>query len=379
MARIYNSRVILDPSLLSIAEQKKQQYIQNNRDYLNKQTEAINAALQGVGQAATDWYGRSSRRNMLEDSYNKSLRDKLEIPEGTSPEEVAKMEKINAWVDKKNDLLTRSWNDPDYVAAREKFIQTGDPSSMNAYKQNVLMQQMRAQDALRKAEDAKKAAAWHENVQFGTDQANVAKLTSQMYEALDKGNLAAAEAIQQQIKSYEDKWAPKNRNYGNTAEAMLKARQEEIQTKADEEMGAKNLKTLQEADEADRKYRAELFINEKIPKLFAKESDKNAVYADIQDAVKSGLLKPEEATKLMQEVRNVETKEVAKKKAKTNAEASASGKATTEAIDTAKLKSNAQKYNGQKMNVLQFNKIPEDERKFLTIDGMGNVKYIGGK
>ena len=81
----------------------------------------------------------------------------------------------------------------------------------------------------------------------------------------------------------------------------------------------------------------------------------------------------------MQEVRNVETKEVAKKKAKTNAEASASGKATTEAIDTAKLKSNAQKYNGQKMNVLQFNKIPEDERKFLTIDGMGNVKYIGGK
>lgn len=373
MARIYQSRNLLDPSLLSIAEQKKQQYIQNNRDYLNKQTEAINTALKGVGQAATDWYGRSSRRNMLEDSFNNSLRDKLEIPEGTSPEEVARMEKINAWVDKKNDSLTRSWNDPDYIAAREKFIQTGDPSSMNAYKQNVLMQQARAQDAFRKAEEAKKAAAWHENVQFGTDQANVAKLTSQMYEALDKGNLASAEAIQQQIKSYEDKWAPKNRNFGNTAEAMLKARQEEIQTKADEEMGAKNLKTLQEADEADRKYRAELFINEKIPKLFGKETDKNAVYADIQGAVESGLLKPEEATKLMQEVRNAESGEVAKKKARANAVAGAAGEQTKKNIQDTQDKNEAQGYVGQKMNSLQFMQLPENVRKHLTRNGQGII------
>lgn len=357
MARLYSSRVLLDPSLLSIAEQKKQQYIQNNRDYLNKQTEAINTALQGIGKAATDAYGRYSRRNLVEDAeagYDK-------------------------WDKEKQEEYNTMKADPYYQAAVDRFIQTGDPSSMNAYKQNVLMQKMRAQEATKKAEDAAKAAEWHENVQFGTDQANVAKLTSQMYEALDKGNLAAAEAIQQQIKSYEDKWAPKNRNFGNTAEAMLKARQEEIQTKADEEMGAKNLKTLQEADEADRKYRAELFINNKIPKLFAKETDKNAVYADIQGAVETGLLKPDEATKLMQEVRNAESGEVIKKKASANAVAGAVGKATTDAIDTAKLKANAQKYNGQKMNVLQFNKIPEDERKFLTIDGMGNVKYIGGK
>ena len=316
MARIYQSRNLLDPSLLSVAEQKKQQYIQNNRDYLNKQTEAINTALQGIGKAATDAYGRYSRRNLVEDA--ESGYDK--------------------WDKAKQDEYNTMKADPYYKAAVDKFIQTGDPSSMNAYKQNVLMQKMKADEATKKAEDAAKAAEWHENVQFGTDQANVAKLTSQMYEALDKGNLAGAEAIQQQIKSYEDKWAPKNRNFGNTAEAMLKARQEEIQTKADEEMGAKNLKSLQEADEADRKYRAELFINEKIPKLFGKETDKNAVYADIQGAVESGLLKPEEATKLMQEVRNAESGEVANKKARANAVAVASGKATTDAINTAKAK-----------------------------------------
>jgi len=353
MARIYQSRNLLDPSLLSIAEQKKQQYIQNNRDYLNKQTEAINTALKGVGQAATDAYGRYSRRNLVEDA--ESGYDK--------------------WDKAKQDEYNNMKADPYYQAAVDKFIQTGDPSSMNAYKQNVLMQQARAQEATKKAEDAAKAAEWHENVQFGNDQANVAKLTSQMYEALDKGNLAAAEAIQQQIKSYEDKWAPKNRNFGNTAEAMLKARQEEIQTKADEEMGAKNLKTLQEADEADRKYRAELFINEKIPKLFGKETDKNAVYADIQGAVESGLLKPEEATKLMQEVRNAESGEVAKKKARANAEAAFSSNKTTENLKTSNAKKDYGYLVGSKKRA-DWLKIPAEFRGSVFVRDLttGEIK-----
>ena len=375
MARIYQSRNLLDPSLLSIAEQKKQQYIQNNRDYLNKQTEAINTALQGIGQAATDWYGRSSRRNMLEDSFNKSIRDKLEIPEGTSPEEVAKLEKINAWVDKKNDSLTRSWNDPDYVAAREKFIQTGDPSSMNAYKQNVLMQQARAQDAFRKAQEAKQAKALHDEVAMRTARPDYMKVVDKYIDP--NTSEGEKEILKEQLNAYKTKYP--GIETGIDVEALREAKYADAIDK-------RTLELAQAQKEKDLLANRMNIENNVIPNINTKgelgpdgkvltPDEKKLNYKKlITSMYNNGRLTKDDYDALYKQIEGTPTQSELTKKSISNAVAGAAGEQTKKNIQDTQDKNEAQGYVGQKMNSLQFNHLPENVKKHLTRDGQGVVK-----
>lgn len=375
MARIYNSRVILDPSLLSIAEQKKQQYIQNNRDYLNKQTEAINAALQGVGQAATDWYNRGSRKSLLNDSENSMLRDKIEIAEGTSPEEVARINKINTWVDKKNSEAQSMMSDPMYQAARQKFIETGDPSAMNSYKQNILMQQMRAQDALRKAEDAKQAKALHDEVAMRTARPEYMKVVDKYIDP--NTSEGEKEILKEQLNAYKTKYP--GIETGIDVEALREAKDADVIDK-------RTLELAQAQKEKDLLANRMNIENNVIPNINTKgelgpdgkvltPDEKKLNYKKlITSMYNNGRLTKGDYDALYKQIEGTQTQSELTKKSISNAVAGVAGEQTKKNIQDTQDKNEAQGYVGQKMNSLQFSHLPENVRKHLTRDGQGVVK-----
>ena len=331
MARIYQTRTLLDPSHLQILNQRQAQMYNEDAQRRKNVLDAFNNMTSQLGQAGTELYGRYSRSKLLGD-YEQN-------------------------------------NDPMYRAAADKFIQSGDPSSMINYQMQRDAAAARQAAAQQAADDKRLQTEWHDNVQFGTDQANVAKLNAQMLESLDKGDLVNANAIQKQIEAYENKWKDKNRTFGDTAADIKRAYQEQQEMKAEEEMGMRNLKAVQEANENDRQYEVSKFLTT-IPKTFAKEADKEKYYKQIQE---NEFMTNAEKAKGMDSLRAIDSGSTLSKKSVQNAVASASGEQTKQNIQDTKDKNAAQGYVGQKMNSLQFMQLPENVRKHLTRNGQGIV------
>lgn len=353
MARIYQSRNLLDPSLLSIAEQKKQQYIQNNRDYLNKQTEAINTALQGIGKAATDAYGRYSRRNLVEDAeagYDK-------------------------WDKEKQEEYNTMKADPYYQAAVDKFIQTGDPSSMNAYKQNVLMQQARAQDAFRKAEEAKQAKALHDEVAMRTARPDYMKVVDKYIDP--NTSEGEKEILKEQLNAYKTKYP--GIETGIDVEALREAKYADAIDK-------RTLELAQAQKEKDLLANRMNIENNVIPNINTKgelgpdgkvltPDEKKLNYKKlITSMYNNGRLTKDDYDALYKQIEGTQTQSELTKKSVSNAVAGAAGEQTKKNIQDTQDKNEAQVYVGQKMNSLQFNHLPENVKKHLTRDGQGVVK-----
>lgn len=103
------------------------------------------------------------------------------------------------------------------------------------------------------------------------------------------------------------------------------------------------------------KFRSEL------PKTLKTDKDK----AKYIEAIRSSNFKPEDKASLYDQINGIETGQTQTKKAVQGAVASHAGKKTTENLTAADAKAEANKYVGQKMNSMQFNKLPEEVRKHL--------------
>lgn len=167
MARIYQSRALLDPSILNMAEQAKQNYINQNRNIIDRQAKAWSENLPKIAGFIGSGIQQSIRQSMLDDAEEEArgeLKWSKKPTFGVDEATLAENKKFNAGIDNKLAEMKANQEDPMYLAAKQKFIETGDPSAMNAYKQNVLMQQARMEEAKRKAIEDANAKALHDEV-----------------------------------------------------------------------------------------------------------------------------------------------------------------------------------------------------------------------
>lgn len=346
MARVYSSRIMLDPSVLqnmnNVAQQRYQNEDARRQSVLSPMRDLINSA----GKSFDDYVAESQRAN-----------------------------EVSKW-----DLVT----DPIANAAREEYIRTGSSQPLMSYQMQKLAAEAKKR-ADEKAESEKKyQKELHDAVTLREDRNKYSQLQANMFKAMDEGNMADAQTYKNQMEGLEQHYAkyyPDYKNpFGDTAQSMWNARSEQkrladekrAQEEADKqelELGEKNLKAIQDINEQERLYKVEQFLST-LPTVFKNDAAKQKVYdlinnnEDMNTAEKAAMLK---------KVRETDSGETAKKKAKQGVAANKAGEATGEAIDEAKNKTAAMEYNGKKLNSLEWNKIPDEQKKFLIRDAAGNV------
>lgn len=346
MARVYSSRIMLDPSVLqnmnNIIQQRYQNEAARRQSVLSPMRDLINSA------------GKTFDDSMAQ--YNRE-------------------QEVSKW-----DLGT----DPVANAAREEYIRTGSSQPLMSYQMQKLAAEAKKLADEKAEAERKYQKEIHDAVTLREDRNKYSQLQANMFKAMDEGNMADAQTYKNQMEGLEQHYAKYYPNYtnpfGDTAQSMWNARSEQkrladekrAQEEADKqelELGEKNLKAIQDINEQERLYKVEQFLST-LPTVFKNDAAKQKVYdlinsnEDMNTAEKAAMLK---------KVRETDSGETAKKKARQNTTASKAGEATGKAIDEAKNKENASQYAGKKLNSLEWNKIPDEQKKYLIRDAAGNV------
>lgn len=305
MARVYNTRQLLDPNMISILNQQAANRLQFETGQNKAKYDAIRKALGTAGSVGQNMYDQSKRASEMEDEWS------------ISPEVL---------------------NDPVYKAAKEEYIRTGSSGPLQQYILQKQAADARKEESKLRAEQAAKDKAWHDAVRLAQARPEYGKVQKAMFDAIDAGDYETADIMKKQLQAYETEFG--SEAFGGSAESMAEARkksaeaaaQKAAREKADQEeleMGERNLKAIQEVNENERLHRVALFKNT-LPTTFKTEAEKQKVYDLIEENEDMTIA---EKTKLLDEIRSVESGATAKKKSIQSAAATKAGEKTGKAID----------------------------------------------
>lgn len=332
MARIYNSsRTLLDPSLLQMANNAVNERLRRDAERRAPVVASIRDLLKSGAGTISDWRAEKTRENEV---------SKWDLP-----------------------------NDPVSNAAREEYIRTGSSSPLMNYQMQKMAAEQRAADAEKARADKEAADKMHLAVRIAQARPEYAKTQKAMLDAVDSGDMETANVLQKQLQAYETEFGADT--FGQDSASILAARQESARKAQNLAMEEALDKKEQEEKEA-KSYDVKNWIIENIIPLGAIKSKNEQI--EIADFIRSSKgLTEKDRNELLDRVNSTKIQQEEKIKAKQAAAAAKAGEQTGKAIDEATNKSNAKKYVGRKMNSLEWNKIPEDEKKYLIRDAQGNV------
>lgn len=307
MARIYQTRQLLDPQLLTNMNNVAQQRYANEVARRKPVMDSLNTMFSSVGKTFDDSMER----------YNRE-------------------QELSNW-----DLPT---NDPYIRAAREEYIRTGSSSPLLNYHMSKMAAEQRAADAAKTLEEKKYQKELHDAVALREDRNKYSMLQANMFKAMDEGNMADAQTYKNQMEGLEQHYAkyyPEYNNpFGSTAQSMWDARAEQkrlaeekrAQEEADKqelELGEKNLKTIQDLNEQERLYRVEQFLST-LPTVFKTDAEKQQVY----DLIKANVdMTTAEKTEIMKKIRETESGETSTNKSIQGTVAGKAGEKVGKKID----------------------------------------------
>lgn len=170
MAIYSNTRAMIDPSLIAMVEQAKQNRLNNYnaiKDNLTKGTrEMISGLSDNVGKGITK-YNRMS-------------------------------EVDNEW-----DFSEEERNDPVFRAARQHFIETGDSSQLNAYRMAKASEKARQEEKVARVKEAEARNQEKMALDKNIDTEKVNEWYNQMVQTTDPFE---QDQLEQKIKTLNDKW-----------------------------------------------------------------------------------------------------------------------------------------------------------------------------
>lgn len=340
MARVYSSRILLDPSMLANMNQVNQQRYQNEvarrQSVLSPMRDLINSA------------GKTFDDSMAQ--YNRE-------------------QEVSKW-----DLGT----DPIANAAREEYIRTGSSQPLMSYQMQKLAAEAKKR-ADEKAEAEKKyQKELHDAVTLREDRNKYGQLQANMFKAMDEGNMADAQTYKNQMEGLEQHYAKYYPNYanpfGDTAQSMWDARSEQKRLADEKVAEANRLERMGqniEKEFADNSYNQRIWFETNVLPGLKNVQDKAQAKEQVERIANN--LTEEDRKALHAKIDATETLGEKKKKSVEGAVAGKVGEATGKAIDDAKNKTDAAQYDGKKLNSLEWNKIPAEQKKFLKRDAAGNV------
>ncbi len=308
MAKVYNSRSLIDPNMYSVMNQQIQNRVANQLNRDKMLGESVRHMLTGIGGAVDDAYTNWKNKK----------------------EEQARYDQIMG----QSTIAQQS--DPNYIAAVKDYAKTGNSQPITSY----MLGKEAAEARKESAQHSNATQDWHNRLEKAAAEDKYDKLRKEALAAQDAGNYTEAEYLSNQAKRLKTAWAERGHDIGDDFDSILeaakKAKEEaaakRAQEKADQEameLGEKNLKAIQEVNENERLHKVALFKNS-LPTTFAKEADKQAVYDLIEQ--NEDMTIPEK-TALHEEIRKIESGSTQKKRSIQSATAGKAGEATGKAID----------------------------------------------
>lgn len=232
MARIYNSRVMLDPSFLASLNQEKQRRYENEVARREPIMSSVRDLLKSGAESISDWRARNARE-----------------------------EEVSKW-----DLPA---NDPIANAAREEYIRTGSSSPLMNYQMAKLSaEERRAAEKVRQ-EEADKAAKFHRDVRLAQARPEYAKTQKAMLDAVDNGDMETADILQKQLQAYETEFGADT--FGQDSASILEARKESAR-KAQNLVVEEALDKKEQKEKEEKSYDVKNWIIENIIPLGAIKS-----------------------------------------------------------------------------------------------------------
>lgn len=341
MARVYSSRIMLDPSVLqnmnNVAQQRYQNEVARRQSVLSPMRDLINSA------------GKTFDDSMAQ--YNRE-------------------QEVSKWDLPANDSIAN--------AAREEYIRTGSSSPLMSYQMQKLAAEERQRAAEKTEAEKKYQKELHDAVTLREDRNKYSQLQANMFKAMDEGNMADAQTYKNQMEGLEQHYAKYYPNYtnpfGDTAQSMWDARSEQKRLADEKQAEADRLERMGqniEKEFADNSYNQRIWFETNVLPGLKNVQDKAEAKEQIERIADK--LTDEDRKALHDKVDATETLGEKKKKSVEGAVASKSGEAAGAAIDEAKNKENASQYAGKKLNSLEWNKIPDEQKKYLIRDAAGNV------
>lgn len=413
MARVYSSRIMLDPSVLQNMNNINQQRYQNEVARRQSVLSPMRDLLYSAGNTFDTWLERKEREWELSDLENTNdikkmaenigidlssatkdgdntiinlddnLKSKIQSYSNFIPEEYKK------FIDLENNRITiptkmletsnnSNMKDPIYRAARNEYIRTGSSSPLMSYQ----MQKLAAEERLRAAEKAEAEKKYqkelHDAVTLREDRNKYSQLQANMFKAMDEGNMADAQTYKNQMEGLEQHYAKYYPDYtnpfGDTAQSMWDARSEQKRIADEKTAEANRLERMGqniEKEFADNSYNQRIWFETNVLPGLKNVQDKAQAKEQVERIANN--LTEEDRKALHSEIDATETLGEKKKKSVEGATANKAGEAAGAAIDEAKNKENASKYSGKKLNSLEWNKIPDEQKKYLIRDAAGNV------
>lgn len=192
MAKVYNSRSLIDPNMYSVMNQQIQNRVANQLNRDKMLGESVRHMLTGIGETTDDYIGRYQREKELQNA--EANKDSLPYIE-----------------------------DPIYRAAREEYIRTGSSQPISSY----MLQKEAAKARALEAKKATSSQQWHNSLEEGAARDKFNTLTEQALDAQKAGNLVRANNLANQANRLRDTWSVRGVDIGDDVQSILEAAAQE--------------------------------------------------------------------------------------------------------------------------------------------------------
>lgn len=298
MAKVYNSRSLIDPNMYSVMNQQIQNRVANQLNRDKMLGESVRHMLTGIGETTDDYIGRFQREKELQNA--EANRNSLPYIE-----------------------------DPIYRAAREEYIRTGSSQPISSYMLQKEAAKARQLEA-KKRNDEQARIKWNqEQIDLQKDQNRYQELTSKALDAQAAGDYTTALFYTNQAKELEAKYANKGMDFGSNISGLIEAREKTEYEKWKKEEEARQDKEEADKLEQERLYNVEQFLST-IPTVFADDEEKEGWRNQINA---NEYMTTEEKTKALQELRKIQTGKAAAQQARQDARTNKTREKTEKAID----------------------------------------------
>lgn len=349
MAKVYNSRSLIDPNMYSVMNQQIQNRVANQLNRNKMLGESVRNMLTGIGSVVDDAYT---------DWKNKK-------------EEQARYDQIMG------QSTVEQQNDPNYIAAVKDFAKTGNSQPITSYMLGKEAAEARKLEAQKRDDAAEAEKARNAAIRLENDRTDYLKAQKSMMDSMAAGDYTTAEIYKSQMNAIEKRYEPGT--FGSSSDDLYIARKKaideaaakkEIEERDERMMRESEALEKQEAEEkAANSYSNRIFIETEVIPNLKNVTEKAEAKAQIERLYNNGQLSMDDRKALHAKIDGTETVGEGKQKVHKQKAEEATGKA----IDESRNKTEALKYVGKKLNVLEWNKIPEEQKKYLNRDAQGVV------
>lgn len=331
MAKVYNSRSLIDPNMYSVMNQQIQNRVANQLNRDKMLGESVRNMLTGIGETTDDYIGRYQRQKELQNA--EANKDSLPYIE-----------------------------DPIYRAAREEYIRTGSSQPITSYMLQKEAAAARKADAEKNAEERNRSQKWHDSLEESAARKEFGELTEQALAAQKSGNLVRANNLANQANRLRDNWSARGVDIGDDVQGILDAAANEEYEKWKKDEEARQDKEEADKVEQERLYNVEQFLST-IPTVFADDKEKEGWRNQINA---NEYMTTEEKTKALQELRKIQTGKAAADQARQDARTQDVRKNTEKNLDE---KTEKKKLADAGRKAIQEGRVPTRKQKKAIDEG----------